>query len=69
MRLTVDCAGWTEPELGTIGALARLELNARRSGCRLELENAGPLVVELLELAGLRDVLLLKRERQAEQRK
>jgi hypothetical protein len=68
MRLTVDCAGLTQPALDTVGALARMQLNAWRAGSHVELANAGPGLLELLDLAGLAEVLLGEGQRQPEQR-
>lgn len=42
----------------TIDALARLQLAARRHGCQVRLLGASDELRELLELMGLRDVLL-----------
>jgi ABC-type transporter Mla MlaB component len=41
----------------TADALARLQLAARRRGCRVHLRNASPELVALLRFLGLRDVL------------
>jgi ABC-type transporter Mla MlaB component len=41
----------------TVDALARLQLAARRHGCRVRLRNASPDLLELLTFMGLRDVL------------
>ena len=46
-----------DARLLSVEALARLELAARRHGCRLRLRNASGELLELLELVGLRDVL------------
>jgi ABC-type transporter Mla MlaB component len=40
-----------------VEALARLQLGARRGGCRVCLSNASPELVELVAFVGLRDVL------------
>ncbi|HET7027012.1 MAG TPA: STAS domain-containing protein [Candidatus Limnocylindrales bacterium] len=70
-----DVRAVTTPDAGTIDALARVQLRARRLGGTIELRNACPALVELIELAGLRDVLpgdgSLRREprRKTEQRK
>jgi ABC-type transporter Mla MlaB component len=44
-------------DASTIDALARLQLLASRRGLRLRLRHASPELLELVELAGLRDVL------------
>jgi hypothetical protein len=44
--------------LDTIDALARLQLKARRRGCRLQLRNLDGALEELIALIGLPDTLL-----------
>jgi ABC-type transporter Mla MlaB component len=51
-----DVAG-VEPCAVTVDALARLQLAARRLGCRVRLENASPELRRLIAFMGLRDVL------------
>lgn len=69
-----DVAAVAEPDLGTIDALARLQLMARRLGCDVWLHDASSELRELLALVGLRDVvpcsvgLGLEARRQAEER-
>ncbi len=46
-----------EPDAVTVDALARLQLAARRHGCRVRLRHASPELQELLAFMGLRDVL------------
>jgi ABC-type transporter Mla MlaB component len=41
----------------TVDALARLQLAARRQGCRIHLHNASHELLELVAFMGLRDVL------------
>ena len=65
-RLAVDCTD-ADASLVTVDALARISLNARRTGCRLVVCNAGPGLVELLNFAGLAG-LLLELQGQPEQR-
>lgn len=45
------------PTLATVDALARLHLDARRLGWQLAVDDASVALRELLELAGLKDVL------------
>jgi ABC-type transporter Mla MlaB component len=45
------------PDAVTVDALARLQLAARRHGCRVRLRNASPELVDLVAFMGLRDVL------------
>jgi ABC-type transporter Mla MlaB component len=46
-----------EPDAVTVDALARLQLGARRSGCRVRLRNASCDLRELVELTGLSEIL------------
>ena len=49
--------GGVEPDAVCVDALARLQLAARRRGCRVRLENASDALLELVELMGLTHVL------------
>jgi len=51
--LSCDVAAVEDPDMGTVDALARMALTARRLGRRVELRRARPELRELLELAGL----------------
>ena len=51
-----DVAG-VEPDAVTVDALARLQLAARRRGCRVRLRNASPELRKLVAFMGLADVL------------
>ncbi len=53
----LDVAGIVHPDLGTVEALARIQLAARRSGNEVRLRGAGEELRALLSLAGLLDVL------------
>jgi hypothetical protein len=55
-------------ELGIVDALARLQLAARRSGYELAVTDAPHDLLELIELAGLSDVLGVEPRREAEER-
>ena len=55
-------------ELGIVDALARLQLAARRSGYEVAVTEAPSDLLELIELAGLADVLRVEPLRQTEQR-
>jgi hypothetical protein len=46
-----------EPDAVTVDALARLQLAARRRGCRIVLRNASAELVQLVGFMGLEDVL------------
>jgi ABC-type transporter Mla MlaB component len=55
----VDCdVRGVEPDAVTVDALARLQLGAQRSGCRVRLRGASPELAALVELMGLSQVLL-----------
>jgi len=52
-----DVGGLTDPDAVAVDALVRLQLAARRSGRQLRVRNASRQLLELLDLAGLRDVV------------
>ena len=59
-RAVCDCS--TVPaDAVTVEALSRLQLGAQRYGCRVELANATPELVDLVELMGLTDVFAPQR--------
>ena len=49
--------GGVEPDAVTIDALARLQVAARRYGCRVRLRDASSELLELLDFMGLSEVL------------
>lgn len=55
-------------ELGIVDALARLQLAARRSGYEIAVTAAPADLLDLIELAGLTDVLGVEALRQPEER-
>ena len=55
--ILVDVSAITDPDCGTVDDLARLQLAARRLNQRVLLFGAAPRLVELVEMAGLADVL------------
>jgi hypothetical protein len=67
IRLVLDCGSLTHPTAETIDRLACLQLAARRSGGRLELEGAQPCLLELIDFCGLSEVLRVQVEGQAEE--
>lgn len=67
-RISLDCSPLTQPTIGTIGQIARLQLACRRHGCELELMNAKPCLLELLDLAGLEEVLRVEAGREPKER-
>ena len=64
--ICLDCASITRADLATIGRIARIQLNARRCGAVLRLENVSRYILELIDLCGLAEVLGVESERQAE---
>lgn len=67
-RLVIDLAGFTEPDPALLDALVRLQLTAMRFGTRVELQNACPRLVDLLNLVGMCELLGCERQRDAEER-
>ena len=57
--LGCDCSRITMLDEQALDALVRLQLTARRLGATLRLENASPALADLIELAGLADVLII----------
>ncbi len=55
--IACDMRHIVDPDIGTVDALARFALAARRLGFRLRLEHASPDLVELVLLAGLREAV------------
>ena len=51
------CVEGVEPDAVTADALARLQLAAKRYGCRVHLRDASDELLDLLAFMGLRDVL------------
>src|SRR5215212_1833832 len=52
-----DVAALGRPDAATVGALARLQLTARRLGGRIRLRHASPELRELLSFLGLDEVV------------
>jgi hypothetical protein len=57
--VTCDIGAIVDPDLATLDAVARMALAARRVGASIEFRNACPGLLDLLELAGLTDVVRL----------
>jgi hypothetical protein len=55
--LYIDGRDTRHPDLGTVDALARLTLLARRRGLRVLVSEASPMLRALLDLAGLAEVI------------
>ena len=66
--LVCDVAALTHPNAGTIEALARLQLAARRLGREVRLRDPSRELRELVDLFGLSDALRVEAGRQPEQR-
>jgi ABC-type transporter Mla MlaB component len=69
-RYTVscDCSSVAQPDLATVDALLRLDLSLKRCDCELRLKGAGVPLRELIDFAGLAEVLRVEVGRQAEER-
>jgi len=66
---TIVCdVGALAPDAAAVDALARLQLTARRLGYEICLRDASVDLRDLLDFIGLRDVLRVEAEGQAEQR-
>jgi anti-anti-sigma regulatory factor len=68
-RIALDCGSVSAPTASAVDQIARLQLTARRCGCRLELTNSSPSLLELIDFCGLAEVLRVETKRQAEERK
>ncbi len=71
--VTCDVGAVGRPDVVTVDGLARLQLLAGRSGCRIRLRQACPELRDLLDLTGLLEVLPCSRSdlelrREAEER-
>lgn len=66
--LVCELGALTEPDCGTVEALARLGLAARRAGRTLRLRHASPALCELLDLCGLTEALGVQPRREPEER-
>jgi hypothetical protein len=69
VKITLDCGSIAQPTVSAIDEMARLQLDARRCGCKLELKDPNPRLLELIGFLGLSGVLCVQAGRQAEQRK
>jgi ABC-type transporter Mla MlaB component len=67
--IVCDLGGLAQPDLGSIDALARLQLMLRPQGLEVLLRGAPNELIELIALVGLTDVLRVESGREAEQRK
>lgn len=69
-RIVCDVAALTDPDLGTVDALARLQLAVKRLGGSIRLRGTSTRLEELLALTGLCEVtpLCVEAVRQTEER-
>lgn len=67
--ITLDCACWKDVSVRTVDRIARVQLDARRNGMRLRLENASRWLLDLIDFCGLAEVLGVQSGRQVEERK
>jgi anti-anti-sigma regulatory factor len=66
--IVCDVSALAHPDVGTIGALARLQLTARQLGFEIRLCHASDELLELLVFVGLGEVLRVEPGGQAEER-
>jgi ABC-type transporter Mla MlaB component len=59
-RVVCDVGALVVPDGVAVDALARLQLAARRRGCRVALRHAPTELLDLLELAGLTEIVPLE---------
>jgi hypothetical protein len=57
--IVCDVSQIVDPDRPALEALARLQLTALRLGVTIQLQNACPVLVDLIALAGLTDVLVV----------
>jgi hypothetical protein len=55
--IVIDVSRIAAPDEPVLDTLARLQLTAQRLGVAIRLQNACPLLVDLIDIAGLADVL------------
>jgi ABC-type transporter Mla MlaB component len=59
--IVCDVRGLGRPDVGTVGALARLQLTAHQLGLEIRLSNPTSELEELIAFVGLDDVLRVER--------
>jgi hypothetical protein len=64
----LDCSALPDADAEQVDGLARLHLSLRRRRCELRLANAGVGLLDLIEFAGLADVLRVEPVGEAEER-
>jgi hypothetical protein len=63
-----DVESPTTPDFGSVGALARMQLEARRVGLELRLRRVSPELLDLIVFLGLEEVLRVETRRESEER-
>ncbi len=58
--ISCDLSALGDPDVDTVGALARLHLTAKQAGGEIRLCKASKKLLDLLDLAGLSDVLIFE---------
>jgi hypothetical protein len=67
-KVMLNCARIQKPDLAVIDQLARIQLEVRRRGCAMHLQNAGSDLVDLICFAGLDRALRVEVQGQPEER-
>jgi anti-anti-sigma regulatory factor len=67
-NVVVDCSALPEPDGEQLDALACLRLSLGRRRCELRLVNSSQALLELIEFAGLAEVLRVEAGGEAEER-
>ncbi len=67
-KVNLNCARIVQPDLAVIDQLARIQLEARRRGCKVCLQGATSELLDLICFAGLEGALCVEVQRQPEQR-
>ena len=67
-KVVLNCACMGKPDLDTIDTIARMQLATRRRGGTLTLYRTATQLLELLDLAGLAEVLRVEVKRKPEER-
>ncbi len=68
-KVVLNCACMGRPDLDTVDNIARMQLATRRRGRTLTLYRTARPLIELLDLAGLAEVLRVEVKRKPEERK
>jgi len=66
-KVTLNCAHIKESDLSVVDDLARMQVEARRCGCEVHLEDVSGELLDLICFAGLDGALGVEVERQPEE--